>query len=50
MTDGEAVLGLGPEDLWHFNEGTHARLHEHLGNHPADGGTRSRSGPPAPPV
>ncbi|MCB1013894.1 MAG: 1,4-alpha-glucan branching protein GlgB [Acidimicrobiales bacterium] len=33
-------LGLGPEDLWSFNEGTHARLFDHLGAHPTAAGTR----------
>lgn len=38
MSDATTDLGLGPDDLWRFNEGTHARLFDHLGNHPAFGG------------
>ena len=38
MSDATTDLGLGPDDLWRFNEGTHARLFDHLGNHPAAGG------------
>ena len=38
MSDATTDLGLGPDDLWQFNEGTHARLFDHLGNHPAVGG------------
>ena len=40
MTDAPTDLGLSDDDLWQFNEGTHARLYDHLGAHPVDGGTR----------
>ena len=40
MTDAPIDLGLSDDDLWQFNEGTHARLYDHLGAHPVDGGTR----------